>query len=107
MIVVVDLEEERVSLADPADLSRFHVQVVGGWDEGAADLLLGGVGRVASVEQAWIDVRAVRALAGDAVDDEWEAGFVAMLEYAGSKGWLSEDGSEIQAHVEWPPDDVA
>jgi hypothetical protein len=107
VIVVVDLEEDRVSLAEPADFGRFHVQVVGGWDEGAADLLLGGVGRLESIERAWIDVRAVRVLAGDVVDEEWDTGFDAMIDFAGSKGWLSEDGTAIQAHVEWPPDDVA
>ena len=27
--------------------------------------------------------------------------FAAMLDYARSKGWLSDDGASIRAHVEW------
>lgn len=99
MIVVVD--EGTARLDDPEDLKGFKVVVPSG-DEATAAQALKSVGRLVDRETAWIRAGAVRALAHGRVDDDWEEGFEAMLGYAASKGWLSDDGSEIQAHVEWP-----
>jgi len=90
-------------LADPADCTRFHVAVRGGGDAGDLDRVL-RASRVGSVDgdgEAVVAVEAVRRLAGAVADDAWEADFGAMLDYARSKGWMSEDGSSIRAHVEW------
>jgi hypothetical protein len=57
-------------------------------------------------EHVVVDRDAVRTLAGPAADDEqWRAGFQAMLAYAERAGWLSPDGSGIRAHctVATPP----
>lgn len=99
MVIVVD--GDSVRLHEPEDLKGFKVVVESG-DEAAARQALASVGRLVDRETAWIRTGAVRALAHGSVDDDWDEGFEAMLEYAASKGWLSEDGSEIQAHVEWP-----
>jgi hypothetical protein len=107
MYVLVDLSEERLTLAEPSDFGRFHVEVTGGFDEGAVDLLLGNDGRLASVGEAFISIAALRVLAADAVDEPWEQGLVAMVDYAAGKGWLDDTGTSIRAHVEWPPDSVA
>ena len=47
------------------------------------------------------------ALAGRAADDDgrelgpgWEADFTGMLDFAGSGGWIDDDGA-VRAHVEW------
>jgi hypothetical protein len=48
-----------------------------------------------------IDTAAVRRLASGRVPDGWDDDFQQMLTYAGTKGWLNEDGTAIQAHVEW------
>jgi len=37
---------------------------------------------------------------GEVLDAEWEEGFSAMLDYAGSSGWIDDDGA-VRAHVEW------
>lgn len=99
MVIVVD--GDSVRLDEPEDLKGFKVVVTSG-DEVSAERALGSVGRMLDRETAWIRAGAVRALAHGRVDDDWEEGFEAMLGYAASKGWLSDDGSEIQAHVEWP-----
>lgn len=49
---------------------------------------------------------AVRSLAGER-DEAWQSGFAAMLGYAREKGWLSPDGSAVQAHCTTPEDDSA
>ena len=48
-----------------------------------------------------VAVDAVRRLAAGSVGATWEDDFAAMLDYARSKGWLSDDGASIRAHVEW------
>ena len=40
------------------------------------------------------------ATEGYALDDGWDLGFAGMLDDAGAKGWIDDDGA-IRAHVEW------
>lgn len=113
MYVDVDLDEDAGEpvLAEPADCKRFHVAVRGGGDAAALDRALraSGVGCVDGDGEALVHVAAVRRLAAAAgattapgdPDDPWESDFRAMLGYAVSKGWMSEDGDSIRAHVEW------
>jgi hypothetical protein len=105
MYVDVDLESDpgAVALAEPADCTRFHVAVRGAGDAGTLDRVLrsNAAGAVDGDGEAMVRVDAVRRLAAGAVGESWEADFTAMLAYARSKGWLSEDGEAIRAHVEW------
>lgn len=100
MIIHADLATGAVTLAEPTDFRGFSVAVAGG---GVDDPRLGPVlaphGRWDG-EHAWIDVDAVVALAGAAADDEWRAGFDAMVTYARDKGFLDESGAAIRAHLE-------
>jgi len=89
-----------VVLDEPADFKGFKVVVRGG-DEETARAALAGVGRLADRDTAWIRADAVRSMAAGRVPAEWDTEFGAMLDYAATKGWLSADRSEIQAHVEW------
>ena len=88
-----------VSLEEPSDCRSFDVVVHGSGDDealeraaafgGAATLWTGGT------------VAAVRRLAAGSVGEGWESDLLAMLDYARSRGWLTEDGQSIRAHVEW------
>ena len=104
MHVTVDLTAVKpaVSLVEPDDCTRFDVVVHGPPDSGELDRALArsAVGRTAG-DDALVTVEAVRRLAAGSVADGWEGAFAAMLDYARSRGWLSDDGQEIQAHVEW------
>jgi hypothetical protein len=105
MQVVVEMAGElaTVSLSEPADCGRFHVAVRGSGDAATLDRALrsNGVGSVDGDGEALVRVDAVRSMAAGAVGGTWEDDFAAMLDYARSKGWLSDDGSSIRAHVEW------
>jgi hypothetical protein len=105
MYVEVDLGEEpaTVGLAEPGDCGRFHVSVRGSADAGLLDgaLRTSATGNVDGDGEVVVRVDAVRRMAAGAVGESWEADFGAMLDYAASKGWLSEDGAAIRAHVEW------
>jgi hypothetical protein len=104
MHVTVDLTSvpPAVSLVEPDDCTRFDVVVHGPADRGGLDRALSGssVGRTLG-DDALVTVDAVRRLAAGSVTDGWEANFAAMLDYARSRGWLTDDGQEIEAHVEW------
>lgn len=93
MVIVV--QDGNVRLEEPSDFEGFKV-VVHGEDTSAID----SVGRLEDRDTAWIQMEAVRKLAGDAADQTWEDGYDAMLAYAREKGWLHDARREIRAHVE-------
>jgi hypothetical protein len=102
VVVDVGVEPATVTLEEPADCKRFHVTVRGGAGAGPLDeaLRAGAVGSLNGDGEALVFVDAVRRLAVGQVDESWESDFAAMLGYADSKGWLSDDGASIRAHVE-------
>jgi hypothetical protein len=104
MRLTVDLGSEPagVTLEEPADCARFAVVVGGSGDAPALEraLVSASVGRMEQ-DEALVAVAAVRRLASGSVGVGWEEDFTAMLEYAGGRGWLTEDGVAIRAHVEW------
>ena len=105
MFVIVDLESEpaEVSLAEPDDCGRFHVAVAGRGHAPAVDdaLQASGTGWLDGEGSAFVRVERVRDLAAGQVADDWEGRFAGMLDFARSKGWLSDDGEAIRAHLEW------
>jgi hypothetical protein len=104
MHVTVNLSAEPpgVSLMAPDDCTAFDVIVhgSGGTDDLDRALAAAGVGRLEQGE-ARVTVAGVRRLASGSVGAGWEADFAAMLDYARGRGWLTEDGHAIRAHVEW------
>ena len=105
MIIQVDLRQHPpvVRLEEPEETSAFHVAVIGGTDWGLVfgALVDAAAGRLEG-EHAFITIDAVQRMAAGRVAAGWDARFVAMLEYARTKGWIDEGGHAIQAHVEWP-----
>jgi hypothetical protein len=103
--VIIDIDltgaTPAFELAEPEDCKRFHVAVRGGDDEELASALeANGVGRLLPSGEAMVDTAAVRRMAAGRVGAGWDGDFAAMLDYAGSKGWLDETGGSIQAHIE-------
>lgn len=49
-------------------------------------------------DHLFVPIALVRELAGD-VDQDWKAGFAAMLEFAGSHGWINASNTHIKAHI--------
>ena len=93
MIVV---EGGRVALEEAADLAGFKVVVRGGDPTALAE-----VGRLIGRDYAWIHMDAVRRLASGQVGPSWEHDFVAMIDFARTRGWIDDERCEIQAHVEF------
>lgn len=84
-----------VTLVDRDNFGAFAVEVVGEVDLAGA---LGGIGETDG-EHVYLDVPAVKGLAGDGATAEWVADFDKMIEFARSKGWVDEAG-RVRAHVE-------
>jgi hypothetical protein len=73
--------EARASVEDEGNLRQLHAEFRGVGDDAAA----------------WLDAGALRA-AGDG-SEKWVAGFDEMLAYAAGKGWTSQDGARVRAHI--------
>ncbi len=62
--------------------------------------VLGGHGSPsAEPDHVFVAIAAVRSMAGDAADRDWEEQFQAMIAYAASKGWLNDAGDKIMGHL--------
>ncbi|BBG03406.1 MULTISPECIES: hypothetical protein [Pseudonocardia] len=97
----VAVTESDVRLAEPEVFTAFHVvRPADMTPEGLAAALAGhDVGQLDG-EDVLVRVDAVRRLAAGRVGDDWEDGFAGMLAYADRKGWLTDDGAAVRAHVE-------
>ncbi|HLF99807.1 MAG TPA: hypothetical protein VI916_05005 [Acidimicrobiia bacterium] len=98
--MVIVIHRDILRLAEPEDCRAFKVVVEAGTETQVMQALA-QVGRMADRDTAWIRTDAVRSMADGRVDADWENEFAAMLAYAATKGWLDDDGTEIQAHIEW------
>jgi hypothetical protein len=65
---------------------------------------LEGLGRFDRSGDVFVDIAAVKALAGElARDPQWLSSFEAMVEYARAQGWVDESGTALRAHCERAP----
>jgi hypothetical protein len=89
--------EALASVEDQGNLRQLHTEFRGVGDEAAAAAISdAGLGTVDG-DHAWLDAGALRA-AGDG-SQNWVTGFDGMLAYAAGKGWTSEDGARVRAHI--------
>ena len=89
--------EARASVEDPGNLRQLHAEFRGVSDDAAAAALTAaGLGTVDG-DHAWLDAATLRA-AGDG-SEAWATEFGEMLAYAAGKGWTSEDGARVRAHI--------
>jgi hypothetical protein len=98
--IVVTTDPDAVTLDQPDDFTSFAVLA----PVGTADDLDGRLGPLGHYdgEHVWVDRGALAGLAGTrATDPEWSDGLTAMVDYARRRGFLSDDGTAIRAHVAW------
>jgi hypothetical protein len=102
MIITVDTARAAaVELTEPDDFKGFKI-VVRREDTDQLEAALDGVATVEpGGEAAFVEIEALKGLAGDrASDPDWLSSLDGMVSYAQTKGWVSDDGSSLQAHVE-------
>jgi hypothetical protein len=96
MELTLDISSAR--LVDPDDHTSFAVVVEGDGEPAPAALAAGGI--VGLGDHAWVRTDALRRLAGPAATAEWERSFVAMLDYARTRGWVDDELGAVCGHVE-------
>jgi hypothetical protein len=96
MELILDTSSAR--LVDPDDHASFAVVIECDGEPGAAALAQGGV--VGLGDHAWVRTDALRRLAGPGATSEWERSFVAMLDYARTRGWVDDEQGAVRGHVE-------
>ena len=102
MIIQVDDKHVRLLEADVMTDFRVRADVDGGVVD--LDLVLGAsqAGRC-DADHAWISVGWIRAEATQGSGEnaaDWASKFERMLEYAGTHGWLSDDGQQVRGHID-------
>ena len=105
-----DIDRPAAHIARAADLSRLDIQAVSlppaEVRQALVESELGDL--TESGEHAWLRVEALRTAreqastsGGGLPDEQWENNWCAMLRYAGSRGWVSQDGRLVRAHVNY------
>ena len=86
-----------ITLIDPANFRALDVLID---DQPAAqiDAMIARIGQREGADHIRLAPAVLRYLSPLAADPEWQAGFEAMISYAGSKGWLNDAGL-IRAHI--------
>jgi hypothetical protein len=98
--MIVDIDDTAVALTEPDDCGRFHVRVPPGLSVEELDAVLAsaGAGYRSGTDQVAVTISWLRLSAHD-VPPDWADRFDKMLAFAGTKGWLTDDGAAVYGHV--------
>ena len=97
------INNESVELVEPDDVRSFHavrpVELAQG--ELAEIVRRQDLGEVLpDGAHLMVPLETVRRMAAGRVGPGWQQDFESMIAYAGRKGWLSDDGTRVRAHLE-------
>jgi hypothetical protein len=98
--MIVDISDTAVALTEPEDCGRFHVRVPPGLPVEALDVVLtsAGAGYRSGTDRVAVNISWLRSSAHEVAPD-WADRFDRMLAFAGSKGWLTDDGAGVYGHI--------
>lgn len=101
--MIVRLDEDAAAVLEADDLKRLHVEAPPAIDDVDAALRSAGIGTLAANGDAMLDVAELRSRARSvATATDWDEGWAKMIDFATSRGWVSDDGRSVQAHVARP-----
>lgn len=96
----VRLAAHKASVEEADDLKRLSVVTALDGAQAGAELRRAGLGDLVD-GSAHLDVAALHSLAASrATTAGWQDGWETMIAYAAAKGWVSEDGRHLIAHLE-------
>lgn len=99
----LDINDDGVTLRQPEVVTDFYASY---YDRLAPERLAAVLAENDAGEllenraHVMVPVATLRRLAAGRVPEGWDADFEAMLETARSRGWLSDDGTAVRAHLE-------
>ncbi len=89
------------AVKDPENLRELAVRAPGGLAQQEVEQALAAAGLgVVDNGHAWLEVAQLRA-SGTAQPPQWAEGFDGMIAFAKSRGWISEDGRSVRAHIDY------
>jgi len=97
------ISSESVELVEPDDVTSFHAVRAAELEQGelAEIVRKEDLGEVLSDgDHLMVPLETVRRMAAGRVAPGWEPKFDQMIAYAAGKGWLSDDGTRVRAHLE-------
>lgn len=101
--MIVYLTAVAATVHDADDCTRLHVSTDLPETELDEALRVTGTGRIAAEGTALLtlDMLSTRARAAASLPN-WAERWDEMLAYAARKGWITENGTAVQAHIETP-----
>ena len=100
-LLITSAQGTGVSVVEPDDLKRLSVESrLTDPGQVATALHRAGAGRLDG-DHAWLDTDFLRRTAAPAEPATWTTEFDAMIRYADRHGWVSPDGRQVRAHVDW------
>lgn len=101
MHIIVHAGGSALELVEPDDFEAFSIVIQGEPDRQRLAAASSGIGRADGTRHVYVEVSALRALAGSRAQNErWCRALDAMLDSARGSGWLDQSGA-VRAHVEW------
>lgn len=101
--MILNVTAQALSLEDPQDLKSYKVLLNGSATTGGTLIDAHPELRRVDPQHVAIGYETLARLAGALVSDrDWLSNFEGMLEYATSRGWVTEAG-EIVGHIEFLP----
>ena len=94
---------DSAQLVDPQDVKSFSVQCPEslGHDDFVDSVRRADLGEMLPDDShLMVPVDTIHRMAADQVGPGWSDDFAKMISYAASKGWTSEDGTRVRAHIE-------
>lgn len=101
--MIVELTATTAVVTEADDCARLHVSTALAHAEIDQALRTAGLGYLDG-SAARLDLGVLRARAREAATTgDWDSRWQAMVDYASGKGWLADDGSTVEAHIEFQP----
>lgn len=97
------ITRDSTELVEPENVRAFHAvcPVDLGHDDLAESVRNAYLGELQGGDtHLMVPVDTVRRFAAGRVGPTWEEDLAGMLAYAAKKGWVSEDGTRVRAHIE-------
>lgn len=89
-----------IELRERDNFRDLSIRIAGEANTDQLSAILTDYGRLDDDKHAYLNVAALCALAGDALqNNEWQNSFNSMIGYARSKGWVDQHGA-VRAHIE-------
>lgn len=102
MFIEISISENQATIHESEILNSFDIRS-SELDPQEIIKIIGNESSVADNDHIWISIAWILSQLQHQHDSEWREQFENMITYAKSKGWVNEDHTHLQAHIEIQP----